>query len=172
MPLTINAWDIIPLLNKVFQHSYGRVPTNLKATSERGWCPANRKLLSHPDLLPNDSEPPELNLQSGLSSVVVDRLCQQRERNGGIARRQHRLEDGTEAIASLEDAKRITSGLLVSNGIHSLNNPMVQERIRVKQQEAVDGLATGVRKKRRDLLDRIDKVRVNREEMHYASFDE
>jgi hypothetical protein len=179
MPLTINGWDIMPLLNKIFFYSYGRVLTNLNATSERGWSPANRKLLSHPDLLPDEAQiiqdaeqpsnngaivSPELNLVSGLSSVVIDRLCQQRERNGGIARRQQNYEDGTDAMTSLDEAKRITSGLLVANGIHSLNNPMVQERIRAKQQEVVDVLAAVVRKKRRDLLDRIKKVGKNRVE--------
>jgi hypothetical protein len=69
-------------------YSYQRVPTNLKATGKRGWSPANYKLLSHPDLLPDDAqtnqnakqpspsnnggEPPELNLMSALSSVVLD----------------------------------------------------------------------------------------------------
>jgi hypothetical protein len=149
----------------------------LKATSERGWSPGNRKLLSHPDLLPEDAptnrndkqpspsnKPPDLNLESGLSCDVVDRLCQERDRKGGILRRQQRFEDGTEAVALLDEAKRMTSGLLVANGIHSLNNPMVQERILAKQQEAVDGLLAAVQKKRRDLLERIKNVCVIREE--------
>jgi hypothetical protein len=52
MPLTINPWDITPIMNRIFQHSYNRPETNKNATSDRGWCPANRKLYTHPELKP------------------------------------------------------------------------------------------------------------------------
>ena len=50
LPRQIHATDIIPLLNKVFHKSYDDVASNLKAVADRGWYPANRKLLEHPDL--------------------------------------------------------------------------------------------------------------------------
>jgi hypothetical protein len=54
MPLAINPWDVMPLLNKIFDYAYyGRTKTNKNATSNQGsWCPANQKLLTHLELLP------------------------------------------------------------------------------------------------------------------------
>jgi hypothetical protein len=84
-------------------------------------------------------------------------------RNGGIEQHQGRLEEGNTALKSLQEAKRITSGLLVGNGMHSLNNPMVQARIREKHQAILDGQAASIRKQQLELLGRIKKVKHNRE---------
>jgi hypothetical protein len=115
------------------------------ATSDRGWSPTNRKLLSHPDLqkqVPTNQDPPtdltDLNLDTGFSTVCIDRIMQHCARNGGMVRRQQQLWQKNGAVSSLEEAKRMTSGILVGNGIHSLNNPRLLERIKSKQQETVD----------------------------------
>jgi hypothetical protein len=179
MPLTINPWDVMPIMMRIFRHSYDRPVTNRNCTSDRGWCPANRKLLSHKELkppLPAAEGPPtnqqgqaqssdlsSLNLENGYSTDVLDRILQYQMRNEGIARRQGRLEEGNTAVASLQEAKRLISGIMVGNGIHSLNNPMVQARVRAKQQETLDAQANAIRKQRRELLGRIEKVRQNRE---------
>ena len=42
---------MIPLLNRIFEKSYGRVESSLRALSDRGWNPPNRNLLDHPDLV-------------------------------------------------------------------------------------------------------------------------
>jgi hypothetical protein len=34
--LSINAWEVMPLLNKIFNHSYGRPDTNNSAMSNQG----------------------------------------------------------------------------------------------------------------------------------------
>jgi hypothetical protein len=138
-----------------------------------------RKLLSHPELQEPDAaptnqqegeeqssagfDPSTLNFDDGYSTTVIDRIMQYQARNGGIERRQGRLNEGDSALKSLQEAKRITSGLLVGNGIHSLNNPMVQARVQEKHQAVLDGHAAAIRKQRRELLGRIEKVRKNRE---------
>jgi hypothetical protein len=89
MPLTINPRDVMPIMNRIFQHSYNQPETNKNATSDQGWCPANRKLYTHPELKPellaaeaptnqqeeqdtsSSIEPPSLNLEDGFSTVVV-----------------------------------------------------------------------------------------------------
>jgi hypothetical protein len=92
---------------------------------------------------------------------MLDQTIQHCIRNGGIACWQQRLEEGNSTIKSLQETKIITSGLLVGNGVHSLNNPMVQERIRLKQQEILDGWVAGICKQRHK---RIKKVRAYRQE--------
>jgi hypothetical protein len=170
MPLCINPWDVMPLLNRCFGHSFGRIQTNKNATSDRGWCPANRKLLSHPDLLPEDtptnqeqatsssSGDSNLTENEGFPATVLGRMIQRHQRNGGIAAHQARLQQGTGALASLEEAKRITSGILVGNGIHSLNNPGLQRKINLREQETLEQQIADLRKKRNELLSKIRKV--------------
>ena len=50
LPCTLGPTDIIPLVNKIFHLSYWNVASNLKAVSDRGWFPANRKLLEYSSL--------------------------------------------------------------------------------------------------------------------------
>ena len=51
MELKITQEDVMPLLNCIFEKSYGRVESNLRAISDRGQNPPNRKILDHPDLV-------------------------------------------------------------------------------------------------------------------------
>jgi hypothetical protein len=56
LPCTIGPTDIIPLINRVFDNSYGSINSNLKALFDQGWNPPNRKLLEHKELI-DDSAP-------------------------------------------------------------------------------------------------------------------
>ena len=49
-PPTLNATDIIPLVNNAWQASFARVDTNKKAIAERGWNPCNQNLLLYPEI--------------------------------------------------------------------------------------------------------------------------
>ena len=51
MELKITQEDVMPLLNRIFEKSYGRVESNLRALSDRDWNPPNQKLLEHLDLV-------------------------------------------------------------------------------------------------------------------------
>jgi hypothetical protein len=177
LPLVIQPHDIMPILNRCFGHSFGRKQTTKNATSDRGWCPANRKLLSHPDLLPDDAptnqeQPssssseatdPDFTLHEGEISTVLDRMLQKRAREGGTAARHGRLAEGNNAVASLEEAKRLTSGIMIGNGIHSLNNPGVQSKVynQVAAKRAAE--LEDLKKKRLELLAKIRKVKENRD---------
>ena len=44
-------------------------------------------------------------------------------RNGGIKARQKRLEEGADIAKNLSEARKVTAGVLVSNGIQALDNP-------------------------------------------------
>ena len=64
----IGPEDIIPLVNKIFHKAYGNVPANKKAVADRGWYPANRKLLEHPSLIPDEEEAPPSNPASSTAT--------------------------------------------------------------------------------------------------------
>jgi hypothetical protein len=185
LPMVIGPEDIIPTLNRCFHHSYGRPRVNRNATSDRGWTPLNRKLQSHPELMDPDDAPErtpinhfeaqvstdgststisDLNLDGGYSADVLDRIIQQRMKTGGIERRQQRLQEGSRARKSLEEAKRVTSGILVGNGIHSLNDNRLLEKVQQREKEDLDKERDDAKKKRAGLLSRIRKVQTIREE--------
>jgi hypothetical protein len=50
LPATLERSDIVIIVNTVWQKSFSRVNTNLKAIAERGWPPLNYVLLHHPEL--------------------------------------------------------------------------------------------------------------------------
>ena len=54
-------------------------------------------------------------------------------RNSGIKARQKILEEGADIGENLKEARKFTDGVLVSNGIHSLNNPALVAHIRYKK---------------------------------------
>jgi hypothetical protein len=76
---------------------------------------------------------PDFNLEEGEICTVLDRMLQKRARNGGTAARHGRLQEGNNAVASLEEAKRLTSGIMIGNGIHCLNNPGVQSKVNTQK---------------------------------------
>ena len=51
MSAELSKGDILPLVNIIWDSSFGRVVTNMKAIRERGWNPANRCLLTDPDIM-------------------------------------------------------------------------------------------------------------------------
>ena len=98
LPCTIGLTDIIPLINRTFNKSYGSVTSNLKAIADCGWNPPNRKLMEHKELIDDsvapivdETETPSnavttymhaessitLSIQEGMAGTVLDcnRTC-------------------------------------------------------------------------------------------------
>ncbi len=137
LPCTIGPTDIIPLINRIFHKSYGSINSNLKALSDRGWNPPNRKLLEHKDLI-DDSVAPEkeitgatsmnssagstnLNIHQGLAATVLDRMIAERARSSAAKKAaDERKRKGDLILQNLKEAKKLTSGVMASNDIHSL----------------------------------------------------
>jgi hypothetical protein len=73
MDTSIAKSDAIPLINLVWQKSFARKSTNKNAIRDRGWYPANRKLLQDPKILKTktlsttrtDIPPNPMNLPDG-----------------------------------------------------------------------------------------------------------
>ena len=105
LPCTIGPTDIIPLVNRIFHNSYGNINSNLRALSDRGWNPPNRKLLEHKELI-DDSTPViehsltectpniaarstsdssgqsfNLNIHDGMAATVLYRMIAKRARS-------------------------------------------------------------------------------------------
>ncbi len=104
--MVIGPKDVMPLLNRVFEHSYGRPANNRNATSDRGWSPTNCKLQSHPELkqdVPSETsptnhtmdaptatttrpvnlQPADLNLDCKHSAEVLERILQYQMQTDG-----------------------------------------------------------------------------------------
>ena len=130
---------MIPLLNRAWAASFARIDSNRRANANRGWFPANRVLLDHPEIekMENVGEngnsenvqetgetvpnPSSLNLHTGTSGRVFDSLLQLYARNGGSERRKKELDNGDGISASLKSGKKITAGLLMKYGVSNLN---------------------------------------------------
>ena len=127
--------DVMPLLNRIFEKSYGCVESNLHALSDSGWNPHDRKLLDHPYLVGQEkynSEKQEsvkqvddrsINMETGFADTCIDKIIIHQMRNGGIESSQKILEEGADIGKNLKGARKVNADILVSNGIHSLNNP-------------------------------------------------
>jgi hypothetical protein len=132
LPRAIRAEDVMPLLNKVFFRAYGNVAANKKAVADRGWYPPNRKLLEHPTLTveqrgnssTNVVTLPSLNVETGLAGSVIDRIIHHRSKSDGAKKAAEKRKLTSENIVdNIKKSQRLTSGVLTSNGVHSLNDP-------------------------------------------------
>ena len=66
---TIDPTNIIPLINRVFHKSFGAINSNLKALSDRGWNPPNRKLLEHKELSDDSIAPVVDNIRTKEAAI-------------------------------------------------------------------------------------------------------
>ena len=69
------------------------------------------------------ANPSLLNTTTGKAADVMDTLIQHRIRHGGIEERARKLKEGDEVRASFDQAKAVSSGVMVSNGVYNLDNP-------------------------------------------------
>ena len=85
--------------------------------------------------------------------------------NGGIEARQKRLEEVIDIVKNLKEARKVTAGVLVSNGIHSLNDPSPVAHIFDKkrfEEEAGKDKATTDRNCLQDLISKVAQTRTKR----------
>lgn len=155
LPTTMSNEDIVPLVNAAWTTSFGRVRSNKKAIAERGWFPPNRVLLLHKDIIINVTQnnettripfasltrddnneqnlPRIVNTSTGTVRVVLDTLLRYRARNGGVEQNIANINRGQDILKDIDKGKRLTVGLLVARGVHSLNDPCVYQRLKSKK---------------------------------------
>jgi len=146
LSLTLTKDDIMLLVNRAWNKSFARRELTAKAVAMRGWNPLNRGILTHPEVVRTKVEPtdasnatqqeavvdgstastessflPQVNITEGFAGTVVDRLVQHRLRNDGRERRSQMLQAGTRIEHEMQNAKRLTSGIMVANGQFCVN---------------------------------------------------
>jgi len=117
MSLTINAEDIMPMVNMAWDKSFGCKDLVKKAVAMQGWNPLNRGLLLNPEIqktqtpVPGaansinrqgydalaalqNAELPQVNTTDGFAGSVMDRLIQERLHQDGRERQNQMLQDG------------------------------------------------------------------------------
>jgi len=114
----------MPILNKIFHKSFGNVEGNMKAVSDCGWFPSNRKLFEHPSLI-NDAC---CESDAATSSVDASSLSTPSATavtlNIGVV-------DGM--VATVLDHMLTERAKTDANGIHSLSNPKFLESFKERQ---------------------------------------
>jgi hypothetical protein len=149
----------------------------------RGWYPANRMLLLHPELVKDDiskatpgsaaevmsKEPPQgLNLTNGFSNSCIKKILQDHVRKGGIAQNQRALKDGERIVDMVKKGRRVTSGFLVAHGSHNTNDKTVQEAMRWSQKRKQMDMRVDRQKKKKVMMfvrDVVNKLRTDKPNM-------
>ena len=118
---------------------------------DRGWLPPNRALLNHPMLTDDTGEEPSvesvpttntnnsvsINVDTGMGAAVLDQLLAHRSRSeAGIKAKDERKRKGADVTENLKNAKRLTTGIMVKEGIHSPNDPRYLEAVNEKEEDA------------------------------------
>ena len=160
MPLTIEATDIIPLVNIAWSKSFARADKIRNAIADRGWNPANRKLLTHPEILktktvndeaqeePNNQHQVEAtggpedviaatettNIENSTPNRILGAMYQQLKRKGGEQKRLDNLSQGQSIAQSLKEARALTAGVIVTNRIFDANNPTMLAEVRDREE--------------------------------------
>jgi hypothetical protein len=191
LPCVIGPTDIIPLINRVFHKSYGSINSNLRAMSDRGWNPPNRKLLEHKELI-DDSSPVitealtnltaniaaqstsdrsfNLNIHEGMAATILDRMIAERARSSQAKiAADERKRRGELIIQNLKEAKKLTSGVMASNGIHSLRDPRFLEAYNEKRREATEKFEKNAHAKKVNIAKKVEGVKKLREKYGHES---
>ena len=107
----------------------------------------------------------KINTEIGFSGICIDKKIIHRMRNGGIESRQKRLEVVADIVNYLKEVIKVTAGVLVLNGIHSLNKPAlvahIRDKKRVEEESGKEKSSTDWNCLR-DLISKVAKTRTKR----------
>jgi len=123
--------DVIPLVNKAWDCSFGDPSKVRKALADRGWNPLNRALLANPDVMATmdakdkETDVVQLNVDMEKAAKLIDDLKYRQNRQEARRRGTENKRKATEAQNNLERAKKLTAGKLVRNGHHALNEDVL-----------------------------------------------
>jgi hypothetical protein len=182
--VTLEAYDIIPLINVAWEKSFARVNTNKKAIADRGWFPPTMKVLTDPKLFnaTNGSQDSgtisdgttaptilnnldSVNTERGKSGTVMETLLSHAARKDGTKRRMEALAAGNKRRKGVEDTKKISSGLFIQDGVHLVNNPLVRAAFKDRQaKKNMEALRKREKEQNRlrELKDKLAMVREKR----------
>jgi len=165
----------MPILNQIVDKAYNQLNRNFDAVAARGWNPLKRYLLDSPEINKmkeivqieeetNEisqaltANPSLLNTSNRKAADVMDTLIQHRMRHGRIEERARKLKESDDIKAFFDGAKAVTSGVMVSNGVYSLDKPELLQFLIQKKAHNQNEAISKTRKKRSDLLEKTNKV--------------
>ena len=94
-----------------------------------------------------------LNIHEGMVGKCLDRMITERARSSGAKRTaDKRKRKGETVVANLKETKRLSSGVLVSHGIHSLNDPHFLEVYNNRGKESLIRQSKQRMQRKRDLI--------------------
>jgi hypothetical protein len=146
---TIEKTDIMGLVTYAWEHSFSRKESNKKAVAERGWGPLNYNILLHPEInsakkenvLTSDINPDELNLTTGLSGTLTNKIVSFRNREAArtgenaaeiLRQRKKTAQD------AIDKGRRLTAGLHVAAGKFTIGDECLanlQEKLKREQEK-------------------------------------
>ncbi len=170
MARKIEPEDVMPLLNRTFHPGFNNKPANLKAVADRGWYPLNSNLLDHPDLVNSTlaldecssstvvttsttaSSNLELNIHEGSSGTCLGKILSHYSRSKHFDESQKKKRARKDCIqTNLKNAKRFSSGALVSNNVYSLDNPDMLAALDARTREKAAEVASKLSRKKENL---------------------
>ena len=142
----LEATDIIPLVNKAFACSFGQPEFVSKAILERGWYPANYNILLDKEFnnngdclqiahINNEKEHDllinSLNVSTGAAGTVLQKLVWHASQSEGIqCRYMEMMVEGKQRNMDFSHIKKFTSGIMIKQGLYSLNHPAMLTAIK------------------------------------------
>lgn len=145
LPLTLGPTDIVPIVKKSWDSSFGRVEHNKKAINDRGWLLCNKALLIHPEVMrtktnalgshvfgANDArmttQSLQLNTETGKAADLFEKIYQKSINSASAIRaRQERAGTAERARKVLDRTKCLTSGKLFGNDMAGLHKEGILE---------------------------------------------
>ena len=130
---SLSVFDVVLIVKEAWKDSFARVDSNKKALCERGWNPLNYALLTDESLIErcnngnnNDtidiSKLSQLNVDDGIASDVVTMLYNHQDLTKKRKRTETKRKRTETSQNILNEAKKITSGLVFSAGKVHLDN--------------------------------------------------
>ena len=111
-----------------------------------------------------------LNIHEGMAATVLDRMIAEQARSSQAKKEaDERKRKGQSILQNLKEAKKLTSGVMASNDIHSLHDPRFLEAYHDKRREANDKLEKNVNANKANVIKKIEGVQRLREKYGHES---
>jgi len=150
--VSLGPTDIMPLMNIICPEAYMNEANTLKAA-------ASESTIANINEDHHTCDISELNLTGSDQVVsVIDRLVQDSIRQGGMEERKRKLEEGRNIKKVFDEAKKITAGIMVGCGVHSLNDQRLLDAIKKRRADLLTEAKKKKDKKREELRKKIEKV--------------
>ena len=111
-----------------------------------------------------------LNMHEGMAATVLDRMIAEQARSSQAKKAaDERKRKGDSILQNLKESKKLTSGVMASNGIHSLSDPRFLQAYHDRRSEAREKLERNVVARKANTAKKIEGVKKLREKFGHES---